>query len=418
MGRERWIGALGALMVLWGAGAAQANQLTTITIPARAGEIPPQWYGYSGPPRADVLLPTGYDPAKAYPLLILLHGLGDSYAYYAQHGIQQILSGMQAIVVMPEGASGWYADWWNNGERSRPSWETYELNDVLPAILTRYRILPQRRNHAIGGISMGGLGATYLGGRLPGFFGSVGSFSGFVDTQIYPVALSAGEPVVSYAPLAGDDDLNAVFGPENGFYSTGHNPTKLASNLLQTRVFESTGDGIPSSAGVSGPHGAATGLAEESPIIYPMNMHYHAALVAAGVNVTYQVHPGIHDAPDFMLEVRAFAAWNPFKPVVGHPRSWVNKTVATAGRLWDVDYRFDTPPTHVAQFTRNGNLLSVSVAGSAVTLTVGSCSLHLVTPASISLARCLTTRRHTKAPRPQPALAARPGNLRRTAAMP
>jgi diacylglycerol O-acyltransferase/trehalose O-mycolyltransferase len=29
-----------------------------------------------------------------------------------------------AIVVMPEGGpGGWFADWWNNGERGGPSWE-------------------------------------------------------------------------------------------------------------------------------------------------------------------------------------------------------------------------------------------------------------------------------------------------------
>ena len=392
MGRARRLGALVAVMMLAGGGAARANQLVTITIPDRAGEIPAKMLGYPGPPRANVLVPTGYNPAKSYPLLILLHGLTNNYDWYAQHGIQQIFAGLNAIVVMPEGGGGWYADWWNNGERANPAWESYELNDVLPTVLSRYRILPQRQYHAIAGISMGGLGATYLGGRLPGFFGSVGSLSGFDDLQLYPIVLSAAEPLVSYAPLEGDLNLNAVFGPENGFYTAGHNPTELASNLLQTRVFQSTGNGLPSSAGVSGLSGALTGLAEEGPIIYPMNIQYHAALVAAGVNVTYQVHPGIHDAPDFILELNALASWGLFKPVVEHPSAWMNKTVATDGQLWDVAYRFDAPPTQVVQFTRSPGQLDVSAAGSAVTLTIGHCTLHVATPATLSLSRCLQRR--------------------------
>ncbi len=39
---------------------------------------------------------------------------------------------------------------------------------------------------------MGGLGAAYLGGRLPGFFGSIGVLSGFVDLQIIPEFVSLG----------------------------------------------------------------------------------------------------------------------------------------------------------------------------------------------------------------------------------
>jgi hypothetical protein len=58
-----------ALIVLAGflgaAHVASANELVTITIPARQGEIPSGWLPYAGPPRADVLLPDGYDPIRA-----------------------------------------------------------------------------------------------------------------------------------------------------------------------------------------------------------------------------------------------------------------------------------------------------------------------------------------------------------------
>ena len=62
-----WLAVAAAFAV--GAGVADANQLVTITIPDRHGEIPAKWLTYPGPPRADVLLPTGYDPQRAYPLI-------------------------------------------------------------------------------------------------------------------------------------------------------------------------------------------------------------------------------------------------------------------------------------------------------------------------------------------------------------
>jgi S-formylglutathione hydrolase FrmB len=388
MKRAKWIGALVAATALFSGGVAHANQLVTVTIPA-AGEITPQWYGYSGPPRANVLLPTGYDPHKVYPLLLLLHGLAGNYNSYASGvGVLQLMAGLNAIVVMPEGASGWYTDWWNNGERGNPSWESYELGEVLPWILSHYKILPQRRYHAIAGISMGGLGATYLGGRLPGFFGSVATLSGFVDPQEYGIPASEGEPLTALAPLKGDLDLNAVEGPPNGFYATGHNPTALVGNLAHSRILQLTGIGLPTAAGYS-PGNLTEGLVGtvlEGAIIHPMNLAYHAALIAAGVPSTYEVFPGGHDNPNFVDELKALLAWGLFKPVVTNPSTWSNETVATSGQLWDVGYRFAMPPDAVVTFQQSGRTLSVSAAGSSVTLTTTSgCTIHTATPATVTV---------------------------------
>jgi S-formylglutathione hydrolase FrmB len=379
---------IAAAICLASNGIARANQIVTITIPDRAGEIPQTWLPYPGPPRANVLLPDNYNPHKRYPLLLMLSGLGGDYA---SNGVPATADGLGAIVVMPEGYDGWYSDWWNNGERGGPAWESYYLNAVIPTILARFPILPQRRYHAIAGISMGGLGATYLGGRLPGFFGSVASLSGFVDLQYEAPLVALGMGVIPAVQVRDDDpDLDPVDGPPNGFYLVGHNPASLAMNLRQTRVFESTGTGVPSSTGLNsglGHLGAIlVGTALEAPIIYPMNQLYHGALAAAGVNVTYQVHTGGHDSPDFTDEFDAMLAWNPFAPVVTNPASWTNDTVATSGQLWDIAYRFDQPPTQVVQFRRTGASLSISAAGSDATITTAlGCVIHTATPATRTL---------------------------------
>jgi S-formylglutathione hydrolase FrmB len=361
---------------------ASTNRLETITIPARAGEIAEKWLSYPGPPKANVLLPEHYDPSRRYPLLVLLNGLNTNYAWYAQAGLTKELDHLDAIVVMPEGGSGWYTDWWNDGDRGDPAWESYVLNEVIPTILARYPILPQRRYHAIAGTSMGGMGATYLGGRLPGFFGSVASLSGFVDPQYYAQVTDPAMGLTSKAPLEGDYDVDPVEGPPQGFYMDGHNPTRLVTNLEQTRLFVTTGTG--GSAGLA--NGGPVGFAEESLVIYPMNERYYPPLKAAGVDVTYQVHPGGHDIPDFKNEIDAMLRWGVFKPVVTDPQHWVNDTVATSGNLWDIGYRFDVPPNRVVQFRRSGSSLSITAAGSDVTITTnGGCVVRAVTPATVQI---------------------------------
>ncbi|HVT21241.1 MAG TPA: alpha/beta hydrolase-fold protein [Mycobacteriales bacterium] len=366
-------------------------RLVTITIPARHGHIPATWLPYPGPPRAAVLLPAGYDPNTEYPLVLNLGGLGGDYARAAfGPGLR-----IDAIVVTPEPGNGWYADWWNDGRRGAPAWETYYLDDVLPTILARYPIRPQRRFHAVVGISMGGLGATYLGGRLPGFFGSVASLSGFLDPQYGGAITAEGMGLASFAPAHGDKDTYPVLGPPDGFYAVGHNPTRLVANLDHTRVFATTGTGVPSSAALQAdPAAAAAGGALEGPIIRPMNDLFRQAAEAAGVDLTYRIGPGGHDAPDFSREIAAMLAWRLFEPVPAHPRTWTNLTVATHGQLWDVGYRFADPPTRVVRFHRSARHLTISAAGSAVTITTESGrSITTATPATISSRRLTADRR-------------------------
>jgi hypothetical protein len=250
---------------------------------------------------------------------------------------------------------------------------------------------------------MGGLGAAYLGSRLPGFFGSVASLSGFVDPQYFAEIADPAMGFLSHAQQNGDENWDAVDGPPHGFYATGHNPTELVMNLEHTRVFVSTGNGDPSSAELSQYNANTAALAcvnpaggqcftgdwvTEGQIIQPMSQLYEQALTAAGIDVTYQVQAGGHDDPHFREELRAMLAWGLFKPVVSAPTGWVDDTVATSGRLWDIGYRFAQPPNQVVQFRRVNNRLSVGPAGSAVTITTaGGCSIHTGTPATVQIPR-------------------------------
>lgn len=170
-------------------------------------------------------------------------------------------------------------------------------------------------------------------------------------------------------------------------------------------MFVSTGTGSPSNADLSQPTSggeeAPSDCALERLVIYPMSQDYRAALAAAGVEVTYQVHRGGHLIPDFMNEFEALRAWGLFKPVLTDPTSWVNDTVATSGQLWNVGYRFARSAVEVVQFRRSGAWFSISAAGSAVTVRpTGGCMIHTATPARLRLPprRCAAIRRERGAP--------------------
>jgi S-formylglutathione hydrolase FrmB len=176
------------------AGSAAAAELQTWETPSRY--VDPAREAFNSPPpgaparpnalRVNVLLPDGYDGRRRFPVLYLLHGHGDAYDYWAnaQRGdVANIAAGLGAIVVMPEGARGWYANWWKGGARGDPAWERYHLDELIPLVERRLRIRPQRRWHAIAGLSMGGLGALYYASQLPGYFGSAASFSGAISIQ-------------------------------------------------------------------------------------------------------------------------------------------------------------------------------------------------------------------------------------------
>src|SRR5699024_7811774 len=127
--------------------------------------------------QARVLLPDGYDeqPERRWPILYLLHGIGDTSATWLRRDRGNAAVGtaaLPAIVVMPEGGRGYWIDHClGHTERPGARWASYILEEVVPAIEARYRVAPDRRDHAIGGLSMGGYGAMVLAAQLPGYFG-------------------------------------------------------------------------------------------------------------------------------------------------------------------------------------------------------------------------------------------------------
>jgi len=132
-----------------------------------------------------VLVPNGWSKKanRTWPVLYLLHGGADNYTSWTRMtDIASKAANMDAIIVMPEaGRAGNYSNWYNNGKRGAPAWETFHLTEVRRLLETRYRAGTRR---SIAGLSMGAYGAMKYAALHRGMFRFVGSFSGVVSTRL------------------------------------------------------------------------------------------------------------------------------------------------------------------------------------------------------------------------------------------
>lgn len=133
-----------------------------------------------------VIVPENYSERRHYPVLYLLHGYSDNYAKWVKTvpSIKTLASEYQMILVCPDGGySSWYMD---SPIDSTFQYETYITKELLPFIDGHYSTIPDRRERAITGLSMGGFGALYIAIRNSNLFAHAGSMSGGVDLRYSP----------------------------------------------------------------------------------------------------------------------------------------------------------------------------------------------------------------------------------------
>lgn len=139
-----------------------------------------------------VYLPPDYQqsPHKRYPVLYMLHGAGGNYTEWTDSFLPEQADRLMVageippmIVVMPDdGGQTYWANWSEDG----PRWADYLTEDVVATMDQRYRTLANARSRAIGGLSMGGLGALNLAFQHPDVFGVVGAHSPSVRLEPDP----------------------------------------------------------------------------------------------------------------------------------------------------------------------------------------------------------------------------------------
>jgi S-formylglutathione hydrolase FrmB len=142
-----------------------------------------------------VILPPSYDAEKTrrYPILYLLHGLGDNEQMLIHSGgfnlVQDLWERHQLgdfLIATPDGGSSFYI----NSRDGRLRYEDFFLQEFLPQVEKRYRTQSGRASRGIAGISMGGYGALHLAFRHPELFGSVGAHSAALLEKLPTVTVS------------------------------------------------------------------------------------------------------------------------------------------------------------------------------------------------------------------------------------
>jgi len=125
-----------------------------------------------------VYLPPCYQnhPQQRYPVLYLFHGLTYTDDQWIRLGAPQTADRLIAagdippfLIVMPSDPSSL--------EPAQYGFAEAVIQDLIPAIDTRYRTLADRLHRAVGGLSRGAGWAIHLGLTHPDLFGAIGAHS-------------------------------------------------------------------------------------------------------------------------------------------------------------------------------------------------------------------------------------------------
>jgi enterochelin esterase family protein len=141
--------------------------------------------------RMHVYTPPGYEAGtQKYPVLYLLHGAGDSDDSWTSVGranfiLDNLIAAGKArpmLVVMPAGHTGPFSFIMptapaRGGPVGNARFEDDFLKDVRPYVESHYRVLADRADRAVAGLSMGGAQSLNLAATRPTDFGYVGVFS-------------------------------------------------------------------------------------------------------------------------------------------------------------------------------------------------------------------------------------------------
>ena len=237
-----------------------------------------------------VYLPATYDagatehPARRYPVLYFLHGLGDNERTLFNSGGWTLLDDLRAhqkmgdfLIVSPEGRRSFYI----NSADGSVHYSDFFLQEFMPKIEGQYRIRPGRAGRAISGIPMGGYGALRLAFAHPELFSAVSAQSAALITES-PQELDAASR--TGAPLGGV--LGAVFGkPINVPHWNDNNPFVLAKrNDAALRKLA-----IYFNCGQDDNYGFEKGAAA-----------LHEELQKENVNHEYRPYPGDHSLTYFL----------------------------------------------------------------------------------------------------------------------
>jgi hypothetical protein len=143
-----------------------------------------------------VYLPPGYDPHRAYPLIIFCHMASQDEQFFLHPAMTGILDSLivagkipPVVVAAPDGIFGAgglvhkHHSLFINGRNGR--FEDHLLREVVPFVVTTYSIRPEREAHALLGISGGAYGAMGIALEHREYFGAVATLAGALNLRYY-----------------------------------------------------------------------------------------------------------------------------------------------------------------------------------------------------------------------------------------
>ena len=217
-------------------------------------------------------------PVRKRKVVYLLHGLSDDASAWQRYtSIETIANAYGLVVIMPSVGRSFYID--------QPNGQLYftYLVEELPRYLSDvFGLAPLREDTIIAGVSMGGYGAFKAAFLHPELFFAAASFSGVLSLDI--LRANPNDPrQAEFAYLL--CDLSKLAGGE-------HDPAawlKKAANNPSTlpRLF------------------MACGRQDD---LYPLNLMFHSASRALGVEIDYHEEDGQHDWFFWDMQIRRFLA--------------------------------------------------------------------------------------------------------------
>jgi enterochelin esterase-like enzyme len=144
--------------------------------------------------KMQVYTPPGYSKDKKYPVLYLLHGIGGDETEWERFATPDVLldyliaegKAVPMIIVMPNGRAQKDDRAGPNPMATAPAFAVFErdlLDDVIPAIESRYSVQADREHRALAGLSMGGGQSLNFGLAHLDTFAWIGGFSSAPNTK-------------------------------------------------------------------------------------------------------------------------------------------------------------------------------------------------------------------------------------------
>jgi S-formylglutathione hydrolase FrmB len=233
-----------------------------------------------------VQLPPTYDATRSqrYPVLYFLHGLGQNEQTLFSTGGWSVIEDLRQqhkiadfLVVAPEGKRSFYINSADNAVR----YSDFFLQEFIPAIESKYHVLPGRKGRAITGISMGGYGALRFAFAHPELFSAVSAQSAALITQTPQELSSAGHPGTSLGLLLGPafgDPVNPSHWQQNSVFALARKNPAALKNLA-----------IYFNCGQQDDFGFEDGAAR-----------LHQLLQSEKIRHEYHSYPGDHSLPYFL----------------------------------------------------------------------------------------------------------------------